>query len=107
MFITILAFMSFIFNGLVFIKPENLSKTELVEKFKEFSSSSSKSLNDLKNIKNEDKKDNRKITIKEYLKSCYLRLSSVILKFNRIITKITLFSILIKYFRKIRIMKII
>jgi hypothetical protein len=45
-------------NGLVFIKPENLTKTELVEKFKELSSS--KSLNDLKNIKNEDKKDEKK-----------------------------------------------
>src|SRR6266567_4632077 len=37
-------------NGLVFIKPENLSKTELVEKFKKLSSS--KTLKELKNIKN-------------------------------------------------------
>jgi len=40
---------NFIFDGLVLIKPENLSKTELVEKFKELSSSNS--LKELKNIK--------------------------------------------------------
>jgi hypothetical protein len=85
---------------LVFIKPENLTKTELVEKFKELSSS--KSLNDLKNINNEDK-----LTIKQFLKSNYLRLSGFIFKFKSLITKITLFTILIKYFRKIRIIKFI
>ena len=48
--LTIEPFISFEFNnGLVFIKPENLTKTELVEKFKELSSS--KSLKDLKNIR--------------------------------------------------------
>lgn len=92
-------------NGLVFIKPENLTKTELVEKFKELSSS--KSLNDLKNIKNEDKKDEKKITVKEFLKSLYLRLSAFIFKFKNLITKIALFTILIKYFRKIKIMRIV
>src|SRR6266567_1307886 len=35
-------------NGLVFIKPENLSKTELVEKFKKLSSS--KTLKEIKNV---------------------------------------------------------
>jgi hypothetical protein len=58
--ITIEPFITLEFNnGLVFIKPENLSKTELVEKFKELSSS--KSLKDLKNIKNEDKKDENEV----------------------------------------------
>jgi hypothetical protein len=89
---------------LVFIKPENLTKTELVEKFKELSSS--KSLKELKNIKNEDNKDEDKITIKEFLKSYYFRLSGFIFKFKNLITKIALFTILIKYFRKIRIMRI-
>jgi hypothetical protein len=95
-------------NGLIFIKPENLTKTELVEKFKELSSS--KSLKDLKNIKSEDKKDEDKITIKDFFKSYYFRLSAFIFKYKNLITfmnKIALFTILIKYFRKIRIMKII
>ena len=89
---------NFSWDGLVLIKPENLTKTELVEKFKELSSS--KSLNDLKNIKNEDKKDEDKITIKEILKSYYFRLSGFIIKFKSLITKLALFVILIKYFRK-------
>lgn len=92
-------------NGLIFIKPENLSKTELVEKFKELSSS--KSLKDLKNIKIEDGKDGEKITIKEILKSYYFRLLGFILKFKNLITKIALFTFLIKYFRKIKVMKIL
>src|SRR6266576_1671809 len=104
--ITIEPFISFILNnGLVFIKPENLTKTELVEKFKKLSSS--KSLKDLKNIKNEDKKDEGKITTKEFLKSCYVKLLDSIFKFKNLIGKIIIFSILIKYFRKIRIMNII
>jgi hypothetical protein len=111
--ITIQPFISFVNlyilnNGLVFIKPENLSKTELVEKFKELSSS--KSLNDLKNIKNEDKKDGDKITFKNYLKSYYIRLSAFILKYKNLISfmnKIALFTILIKYFRKFKLMRII
>ena len=107
--ITIEPFISFILNnGLVFIKPENLTKTELVEKFKKLSSS--KSLKDLKNIKNEDKKDENKITFKEFLKSYYSKLSSFIFKYKNLITfmnKIALFTILIKYFRKIKVMRII
>lgn len=91
---------NFTWDGLVLIKPENLTKTELVEKFKELSSS--KSLKDLK-----DKNDKDKITIKEFLKSNYLRLSGFIFNFKSLITKITLFTILIKYFRKIRIIKFI
>src|SRR6266566_5247999 len=86
-------------NGLVFIKPENLSKTELVEKFKKLSSS--KTLKELKNIKNEDKKDEDKI---------YIRLSDLILKIKNVIifmNKIALFAILIKYLGKIKIMRII
>src|SRR6266699_1180783 len=95
-------------NGLVFIKPENLSKTELVEKFKKLSSS--KTLKELKNIKNEDKKDEDKISIKEFLKSFYLRLSGLILKIKNVIifmNKIALFAISIKYLGKIKIMRII
>ena len=46
-------------NGLVFIKPENLTKTELVEKFKELSSS--KLLKNLKDIKTEDKKNENEV----------------------------------------------
>jgi hypothetical protein len=110
--ITIDPFLRLVFNNtLVFIKPENLTKTELVEKFKELSSS--KSLKDLKNssIKNKDKdndnKDDDKITIKDFLKSHYSKLSSFISKFKILITKIALFTILIKYFRKIKIMRII
>jgi len=89
-------------NGLVFIKPENLTKTELVEKFKELSSS--KSLKDLKNIKSEDK---NKISFKDLLKSYYLRLSAFILKFHSILTKITLFIIIIRYLRKMNMMRFI
>jgi superfamily I DNA/RNA helicase len=103
-----LQFLNFLNNGLVFIKPENLSKTELVERFKELSSS--KSLNDLKNIKSEDKKDDDKITIKDFLKSNYFRLSAFILKYKKLISfmnKIALFTILIKYLRKIKLMSFI
>lgn len=75
-----------------------------MEKFKELSSS--KSLKDLKDIKN-DKKDEDKIAIKQILKSYYLRLSSFILKFTNLITKISLIIILVKYFRKIKIMSFI
>lgn len=107
--ITIEPFITFVINnGLVFIKPENLTKTELIEKFKELSSS--KSLKDLKNKKDEDKKDEDKITFKKYLKSYYFRLSAFIFKFKNLITfmnKIALFTILIKYFRKIKIMRFI
>jgi hypothetical protein len=104
--ITIEPFISFVFtNSLVFIKPENLTKTELVEKFKELSSS--KSLKDLKNIKNEEKKDEDKITIKDFLKYHYSKLSSFISKYKSIISKIALFTILIKYFSKIKLMRFI
>ena len=96
---------NFIFDGLVLIKPENLSKTELVEKFKELSSS--KSLKELKNIKNEDKKDEDKITFKNYLKSYFIRLSAFILKYKILISKLALFTILIKYFRKFKLMSFI
>jgi hypothetical protein len=108
--ITIEHFISFVNlyilnNGLVFIKPENLTKTELVEKFKELSSS--KSLEDLKNINKEDKKDENKITFRKYLKSYYLRLSALFFKFKNLIAKIALFTILIKYLRKIKLMRFI
>jgi hypothetical protein len=108
--ITIEHFISFVNlyilnNGLVFIKPENLTKTELVEKFKELSSS--KSLKDLNNINKEDKKDENKITIRKFLKSYYLRLSALFLKFKNLIAKIALFTILIKYLRKIKLMRFI
>jgi hypothetical protein len=80
-----------------------------VEKFKELSSS--KSLNDLKNIKSEDKKkDGDKITFKNYLKSYYIRLSGFILKYKNLITlmnKIAFFIILMKYFRKFKLMRIL
>ena len=86
-----------------------MTKTELVEKFKELSSS--KSLNDLKNIKSEDKKkDGDKITFKNYLKSYYIRLSGFILKYKNLITlmnKIAFFIILMKYFRKFKLMRIL
>lgn len=77
---------------------KNLSKTELVEKFKVLSSSKT-----LENLKNEDKKDDDKISIKEILKSYYFKLSTFYLKFKSLLTKIALFTILIRYFRKIRI----
>lgn len=80
-----------------------------MEKFKELSSS--KSLNDLKNIKSEDKKkDGDKITFKNYLKSYYIRLSGFILKYKNLITlmnKIAFFIILMKYFRKFKLMRIL
>jgi hypothetical protein len=93
---TIEPFTSFVFNtnnnGLVFIKPENLTKTELVEKFKKLSSS--KSLKDLENIK-------------EILKSYYLKLSAFIFKFKFLITKIALFTILIKYIKNFKLLRFI
>src|ERR1700678_199787 len=103
-----LQYLNFLNNGLVFIKPKNLTKTELVEKFKELSSS--KSLKDLKNIKSEDKKDDDKITFKDFLNSNYFRLSAFVFKFHSILTfikKITLFAIIIKYLRKMNMMKFI
>jgi hypothetical protein len=102
------SFISFIFNnGLLFIKPANLSKTELVEKFKELSSS--KSLENLKNKNTKDinKKDEDELTIMKLFKSYYSSLSNFIFKINNLITKIVLFAILMKYFRKIRLMKFI
>ena len=89
-------------NCLVFIKPENLTKTELVEKFKELSSSKT-----LKDLKNEDKKVEDKISIKDLFKTYYLKLSTFIFKFKNLISKIVLFTILIKYFRKIKLMRFI
>jgi hypothetical protein len=104
--ITIEPFISLVFNnGLVFIKPENLTKTELIEKFKELSSS--KSLDNLKNIKSDDKKDNDRITLKYLLKTYYLRLSAFVFKFHSILTKLTLFTIIIRYLRKMNMMKFI
>jgi hypothetical protein len=88
----------------VFIKPESLTKTELVEKFKELSSS--KSLKDLKNEDEKDK-DKDKISIKDFLYSSYLRITSFILKHKNLISKIALFSILIKYLRKLKIVSFI
>jgi hypothetical protein len=87
-------------NSFVFIKPENLSKTELVEKYKELSSS--KSLNDLK-----DKKEEKDVSIKDLFKSYFSKISSFVLKFYGILTKITLFTILIRYFRKIKLIRFI
>jgi hypothetical protein len=72
--------------------------------------SSSKSLKDLQNIKSEDKKDEDKITFKDLLKTYYLRLSAFVFKFHSILTfinKITLFTIIIKYLRKMNMMKFI
>nr|QGP74777.1 hypothetical protein [Russula griseocarnosa] len=92
-----------IINGLVFIKPESLTKTELVEKFKELSSSKS-----LKNLKNEnEKKEENKISKKEKLKSYYSKLLPYLSKFKNFLIKIGLFTILIKYFRKFKIMRFI
>jgi ABC-type uncharacterized transport system substrate-binding protein len=85
---------------LVFIKPENLTKTELVEKFKELSSSKT-----LKDLKKEDDED--KITTKELLKSSFLKLFTFFSKFKKLIMKITLFSILIKYFRIFKLIRFI
>jgi hypothetical protein len=103
----IMRILNFAWDGLLFIKPENLTKTELVEKFKELSSSKSlKDLNEAK--KDEDKKDEDKITFKEYLKSKYLRLSAFIIKYKNLISfmnKIALFTILMKYFRKIKLLR--
>lgn len=91
-----------IFNtSLVFIKPETLTKTELVEKFKELSSS--KTLKDLK--KDEVNTDKNKITFKEFLKTYYSKISNFIIKYKNFITKIALFTILIKYFRKIKLLR--
>jgi hypothetical protein len=90
----------------VFIKPENLTKTELVEKFKELSSSNL--LKDLKNKKhNDDKKDENKITFRQFLKSNYLKLSLLILKYKNLIAfmhKIALFAILIRFLKKFKLL---
>jgi hypothetical protein len=104
MFITIkpIIIPNFSWDGLVFIKPENLSKTELVEKFKELSSSNS--LKDLKNKKDEIKEI---ISVKEFLKTYYSKTLAFIFKFKNLITKIALFTILIKYIRKIKFLNYI
>lgn len=88
-------------NALVFIKPENLTKTELVEKFKELSSS-----NSLNNLKNKVEKDENKITFRQFLKSNYLKLSLLILKYKNltaIMHKIALFAILIRFLKKFKL----
>jgi hypothetical protein len=87
-------------NSLVFIKPENLSKTELVEKFKELSSS--KSLNSLK-----DNKIKKKISITDLFKDCYSKISTFIQKFYGALTKIALFSIIIRYLSKMKLLRFI
>jgi hypothetical protein len=78
-------------NGLVFIKPENLTKAELVEKYKDLSSSNS--LKELKNIKNEDnRKDEDKkdrISVKDFLKTNYLRILSYIFKFKNFYNQVS------------------
>jgi hypothetical protein len=56
------------------------------------------------------KKDGDKITFKNYLKSYYIRLSGFILKYKNLITlmnKIAFFIILMKYFRKFKLMRIL
>lgn len=85
LFITIEPFIIFTFynvldykNGLVFIKPENLTKTELVERFKELSSS--KSLNELK-------KEEKQISQKDLLKSYYLKILSFLVRFYEVLIK--------------------
>lgn len=105
LFITIEPFIIFTFynvldykNGLVFIKPENLTKTELVERFKELSSS--KSLNELK-------KEEKQISQKDLLKSYYLKILSFLVRFYEVLIKISLFTFFIKYFRKIKLMRFI
>jgi hypothetical protein len=68
-------------------------------------------LENLKNIAEDDKKDNKKdedkLTIKELLKSYYFTLSAYLSNTNNLITKMVIFTILMKYFRKIRLMKFI
>jgi hypothetical protein len=66
--------------------------------------SSSKSLKDLKDIKNEG---GDKIRIKDLFKSYYSRLSAFIYKYKALITKITLFTIIIKYIRKFKLLRFI
>jgi len=51
------------------------------------------------------RKDEDKITFKDFLKYYYFRLSGFIFKFKNLITKIALFTIFMKYFRKFRIMR--
>jgi len=85
-------------SSLVFIKPENLSKTELVEKFKELSSS--KSLNELK-------KEDKQISKTDLFKSYFSKTLAFFLKFNSILIKITLFTIIISYFKRFKLMRFI
>lgn len=85
-------------NSLVFIKPENLTKTELVEKFKELSSS--KSLNELK-----DKKEEKKVLIKDLFKSYLSLFLNFLITFKTILLKITLISFLIKLFKKYSLLR--
>jgi hypothetical protein len=84
----------------VFIKPENLTKTELVEKFKELSST--KSLKEL-----EVNKTEKKISFKILFKSYYSKLISSFLKIYGILVKLTLFSIILKILRKIKIVRLV
>lgn len=71
----------------IYCLKNKFTKTELISK--------------LKNNKNE------KITFKDFLKSYYSRLSNFIFKYKNLITKIALFTILIKYLRKFKFIKII
>jgi hypothetical protein len=86
--------------SIVFIKPENLTKTELVEKFKELSST--KSLKEL-----EVNKTEKKISFKILFKSYYSKLISSFLKIYGILVKLTLFSIILKILRKIKIVRLV
>jgi hypothetical protein len=71
----------------IYCLKNKFTKTELISK--------------LKNNKNE------KITFKDFLKNYYSRLSNFIFKYKNLITKIALFTILIKYLRKFKFIKII
>jgi len=86
--------------SIVFIKPENLTKAELVDKFKELSST--KSLEDLKVNKTENK-----ISLKDLFKSYYSKLASLFLKIYGLLAKLTLFSIILKFLRKIKILRLV
>jgi hypothetical protein len=52
-------------------------------------------------------KKKNKIRIKDFLKSYFLDYRNYFLKFKNLIIKLALFSILMKYFRKIKLMRII
>lgn len=86
-------------NSLVLMKPENLSKSQLIEKYKELSSE--------KTLDNSNKSNENKSLITDLLKSYFWKLVKSLPRFYILIGKIGLFSFLFKILKQIKVLRVI